>query len=158
MVRLKHGYRFWRALLLVTCMTIPGCLIGLLIIEWRASPAKQVMNSDVWSAMPFILLPLIFLLLAFWILIEHRQLVTHGELAIGKITNVRLRRRGPAITYEFLDRSGRSITASSPDTTRSVSPGMAVPIFYDPESPQNDQIALCGSVYEVAEQSQAKTQ
>jgi hypothetical protein len=129
---------------------IPSLLIGFLVVEWRASPSKQEMNSDLWSTMPFIVLPLIFLLIAFWISIRHKRLVTQGELSIGTVTNVRLRRRGPEVTYEFVDRSGRLITASSPDNTRSFSPGMAIPIFYNTESPETDQVALCGSVYEIA--------
>jgi len=151
MARLKQGYRFWCALLAATCVIIPSLLIGFLFIERRASPSKQAMNSDLWGAMPFIVLPLIFLLIAIWILIGHRRLVTHGEISIGKVTDVRLRRRGPAVTYEFVDRSGRLITASSPDNTRSFSPGMAIPIFYNTEGPETDQVALCGSVYEIAD-------
>lgn len=100
--------------------------------------------------MPFIVLPLIFLLVAFRILIGYKRLVTQGEVSIGEVTNVCLRRRGPEVTYEFVDRSGRLITASSPDNTHSFSPGMAIPIFYDTESPETDQVALCGSLYEIA--------
>jgi hypothetical protein len=107
------------------------------------------MNSDLLSAIPFMVLPLIFLLLAFRILLGHRRLETHGEVSIGKVTEVRLRRRGLAISYEFLDRSGRLITASSPDNTRAFLPGMVIPIFYNPERPETDQVALSGSVYEV---------
>jgi len=147
-VHLKH--RFWCALLLLTCLTVPSLLLGFLIAEWRTSPARQLMNSDLWSAIPFILLPLIFLLLTLWILIGDRRLVSDGEISIGKITGVRLRRRRPVVTYEFLDRSGRLITALCPDNTRSFSPGMFIPIFYNAESPQKDQVALCGSFYEVA--------
>ena len=51
----------------------------------------------------------------------------------------------------ILDRSGRLITASSADYTRSFSPEMVIPIFYNPERPERDQVALCGSVYEVDE-------
>jgi hypothetical protein len=150
MARLKQGYRFWRALLIATCVIIPSLLIGFLFVEWRASPSKQAMNSDLWSTMPFIMLPLIVLLIASWILIGDKRLVTQGELSIGKVTKVRLRRRGPQVTYEFVDRSGRLITASSPDNTRSFTAGMAVPIFYNTESPETDQVALCGSFYEIA--------
>ena len=150
MARLKQGYRFWCVLLSATCVIIPSLLIGFLLVEWRASPSKQPMNSDLWSTMPFIVLPLILLLIAFWILIGHKRLVTQGELSIGKVTNVRLRRRALGVTYEFVDRSGRLITASSPDNTRSFSPGMAIPIFCSTESPETDQVALCGSVYEIA--------
>jgi hypothetical protein len=149
-VRLKQGYRFWCTLLVATCVIIPSLLLWFLIIEWRASPAKHAMNSDRLNAIPFIVLPLIFLLLAFLTLLGHRRLATHGEISIGKVTNVRLRRWGPAVTYEFLDRSGRLITASSADNTRSFLLGMVIPIFYNPERPETDQIALSGSIYEVA--------
>jgi hypothetical protein len=150
-VRLKQGYRFWSTLLIATGVIIPCLSVGFLIVEWRANPAKQMMNSELWSAIPFIVLPLIVLLLAFWISIRDRRLVTNGEISIGKVTDVSLRRkRGRAITYEFLDVSGRLITASSPDNTRSFSPGMVVPIFYNSESPGKDHVALCASFYEVA--------
>jgi hypothetical protein len=150
-VRLKHGYRFWSTLLIATGVIIPCLSVGVLIFERRANPAKHVMNSDLWSALPFIVLPPMLLLLAFRISIRDRRLVTYGEISMGRVTDVRLRRkRGPAITYEFLDISGRLITASSPDNTRSFSAGMVVPIFYEPESPGTDQVALCASFYEVA--------
>jgi hypothetical protein len=149
-VRLKEGYRFWCPLLVATCVIIPSLFIGLAFIEWRASPSRQLMNSDLSEAMPFIVLPLIVLFIGYWILIGHKRLLTQGEISIGKVTDVRLRRRGPAVTYEFVDCSGRLITASSPDHTRAFLPGMAVPIFYNTESPKTDQVALCGSVYDIA--------
>src|SRR5215469_6876746 len=85
-VRLK--YRFWCALLFAACVVIPSLLIAFLIVEWRANPAKQVMKSDLWSAMPFIL-PLLFLVVAFWISTGHKQLVSEGEVSIGEVIGVR---------------------------------------------------------------------
>ena len=149
--RLKRGYRFWAALLTAAHVIVPVLVVGFLIVEWRAHQPLQVMNADFWGSMPFVVLPPILLLLMFWILCWHRRLVTHGEIAIGKVTDVRLRGRGSVITYEFLDRSGRLITASSPDNSRTLSVGMVVPVFYNPETPQKDQVALCGSFYEVSD-------
>jgi len=149
-IRLKRGHRFWVALFTATLVIVPVLVVGFLIVEQRAQPRKQVLSADFWGTIPFVVLPPILLLLMFWIFSAHRRLVTHGEIAIGKVTDVRLRRRGPVITYEFLDRSGRLITTTAPDSTRSFSPGMDVPVFFNPENPQTDQIALCGSVYEVA--------
>ena len=146
-VRLR--YRFWCALLLVACLAVPGLQIAFLVVEWRFSSEKHEL-PDVWKTLPFILLPIAFLVVAFWILIGHRQLVRDGEIAIAKVTAVRLGRRSPTVTYEFSDRSGQLISASSPDNTRKISVGMVVPIFYNPESPQTDQVALCGSFYEVS--------
>lgn len=150
-LRLKHGYRFWVVLLAATLVIIPAVLAGLLVVEWDAHPPSQVFNSDFWSAVPFIVLPLIVLLLMFWIFSKDRRLMTYGEISIGKVTGLRFRRRSPIITYEFLDRSGRLVTTSSPDNTRSFFQGMAIPVFFNPENPEEDQVALCGSVYEVAE-------
>ena len=150
-VRLREGYRFWGTLLAATCVIIPSLLLLFLIAEWRTKPAKQVMNSDFWSAMPFIVLPLIFLLFTIWSLVGQKRLVARGEISIGKVTEVRSRRRSVAVTYEFIDISGRLITTSSSDDTRSFSPGMPVPVFYDSECPATKQIALCGSAYEVVD-------
>ena len=149
-MRLK--YRIWCALLLVACLAVPGLLTSFLVVEWRFSSGKHVL-SDVWKTLPFILLPLVVLVIAVWILIGHRRLAREGEIAIAKVTAVRLGRRSPTVTYEFSDRSGRLISASSPDNTRTILVGMALPIFYNAERPQTDQVALCGSFYEVSDVS-----
>jgi len=149
-VRLRKGYRFWVTLLAATCLIIPSVCIASLFVEWRTAPIKQSMNPDLWGVMPFVMLPLIFLFVGFRILIGHRGLLMNGEISIGKVVDVRPRRRGPEVTYEFLDRSGRLVVASSPDDTHSFSPGMVVPIFYALERPERDQVALCGSIYEIA--------
>jgi len=149
--RLKEGYRFWIVLLGATLVIVPILVVGFLISESRADPPKQVMDSDLWSAMPFVVLPLMFLFVMVWIFHRDRRLVTHGEVSIGKVVDVRFRRRGPVITYEFLDRSGRLITTSSPDNTRSLSPGMVIPVFFDRNSPETNRVALCESVYEVGD-------
>jgi hypothetical protein len=150
-VRLKDGYRFWIFLLGGTLVIVPILIVGFLISESRAHPPKQVMDSDLWSAMLFVMLPLVFLFVMVWIFHRDRRLVTHGEISIGKVIDVRFRRRGPVISYEFLDRSGRLITTSSPDNTRSFSPGMVIPVFFDRDSPEKNRVALCESVYEVAD-------
>ena len=113
----------------------------------------QAMNPNLWSSIPFILLPLAFLALAFSISVRDKRLVREGEISIGKVIDVRRGRRGRTVTYEFPDRSGRLVTASSPDNTRKISAGMAIPIFSKTENPQRDQNALCGSFYEVADSS-----
>ena len=133
------------------CLAVPSLVTAFLIIEWRSSSERQVL-PDLWNALPFVLLPIAFLVVGSWILIGHRRLVRTGEISLAKVIAVQLRRRVPAITYEFSDRSGRLISASSPDNSRTISVGMVVPVFYDPENPQ-DQVALCGSFYEVSDVS-----
>ena len=152
---LKRGYRFWVPLLTVALVTVPLSVGGFLIVEWRSHPPMRVMNADFWRSVPFVVLPPILLLLMLWIFIGDKRLVTHGEIAMGKVTDVRSGRRGPVITYEFLDCSGRLITATSPDNTRSFSLGMHIPVFFSPDNPQTDQIASCGSAYEVSDAQQS---
>jgi hypothetical protein len=149
-VRLKKGHRFWCAFVAATLLIIPSLSIGFLLVVWRAKPGKQTMNSDFWQAIPWIVLPLVFLLLGSSILIGDRRLLINGEMSIGKVTGVNLRRKVPVVTYEFVDRSGRLITASSPDNTRTLSLGMLIPIFYDAKSPDTDQVSLSHSTYEIA--------
>jgi hypothetical protein len=151
MVRLKKGYRFWCAFLAATLLIISSLSIGFLLVVWRTKPDKQTINPDLWHAIPWIVLPLVFLLLGSRILIGDRRLLINGEISIGKVTRVNLRRRVPAVTYEFVDRSGRLITASSPDNTRALSPGMLIAIFYDAESPDTDQVSQSQSAYEIAD-------
>jgi hypothetical protein len=102
-------------------------------------------------AMPFIVGPPILLTMIFLILRGDRHLVRRGEISIGTVTGIRNRRRGRIATYEFLDRSGRVISASCYDNTRSIVVGIQTPVFYNLEDPQRDQIALFGSSYEVVE-------
>ena len=146
-VRLRSP--FWSVFLLVTLLAVPSLVTAFLIVEWRHSPERQV-SPDLWSALPFILLPIALLVVNFWILIAHRRLVRTGELALAQVIGMKSGRRGPTIRYEFSDRSGRLISASSPDNSRTISVGMIVPVFYNPENPEGDQVALCGSFYEVS--------
>src|SRR5262250_297976 len=140
-VRLKQDYRFWCIFLIGTMLVVPSLVLWFMASEWRSGPPREVMNSDFWHAMEFVALPLVLLLLVLWIGARDRRLMTNGEISIGKITDVRFQRRpGPIVTYEFLDRFGRLITASSFDLTRSVTPGMAIPIFYNPENPRRSRL------------------
>jgi hypothetical protein len=129
-------------------MAIPSLVTAFIIVEWRSSSERP----DLWSALPFILLPSALLVVGFWTLIAHRRLVRTGDISLGTVIGVRAGRKGkvPAIAYEFSDRSGRLISASSLDNSRTISVGMVVPVFYNPDNPQRDQVALCGSFYEVS--------
>jgi hypothetical protein len=151
LVRMKKGLWFWIALICTAMIAIPTVLLGALFLEWQAHPAKQMMTDDVWRAMPFIGSGLLILLSIYIFLNKTRRLVTSGELTIGRVTGVRTkgRRQKRIVTYEFLDRSGRSITASCGDSSRTFSEGMAIPVFFNFENPKRDQVALCGSPYEI---------
>jgi len=139
------------AVIVASMIVTSTVLFGILLAEWKAHPARQTMQSDIWSTVPFVAGALFFLLMFYIFLKRDRRLVRQGEITIGKVVGVRTgRRRGRTVTYEFLDRSGRLITASCPDNTRSLAEGMAIPVFFNSENPESDQIALCGTPYEVA--------
>lgn len=76
---------------------------------------------------------------------KSRRLLTFGEVSIGTITE----RARNTVTYEFKDSTGRVISASCPDPTGLYAQGMPIPVFFSPDDPQKDQVALCGSPYEV---------
>ena len=153
-LRLKQHYRFWVAFLASTLVIVPATVIGFLALEWRAHPPGKAFKSDFWNALPFVVLPIIVLLLILWILKRDRRMMSHGEISIGKVTRVRRGRRGtPIVTCEFLDRSGRLISVSARDSTRSFAQGMAIPIFYDTGDPEGEHVALCETAYEIVERA-----
>jgi hypothetical protein len=151
-VRMRQGHRFLVIFLTGAVIAVPLILMALLAIEWRAHPPKQIMHRDLWSAVPFFVGPLIVLLVTLSGFKRDRRLMRNGALAIGIVTKVRKgkRGRGRIVTYDFLDGSGRLISASSADNTRSYAAGMPILVFFNIECPETDQVALCQSVYEVA--------
>lgn len=150
-VRTQRGRNFYMVAVIAALSGVPATSLGSLLVEWRTHPAKSVMTSDFWSALPFIVGPLLLLLLFSVMLRRDRRLLSDGEIAIGKIVSVRRGgRRGWRVTYEFLDCSGQLITTSCYDNSRSVIEGAPIPVFFGRENPKDKQIALCGSPYEVA--------
>jgi len=150
-VRIKRGRKFYLAVIAAALIGVPATSLGSLILEWRTHPTKNAMTSDLWNAVPFIVGPLLLLLFVSVMLRRDRQLMSDGEIAIGKIVSVRRGgRRGWTVTYEFLDSSGQLITASCYDYSRSVIEGAQIPVFFSREDPKKKQIAPCGSPYEVA--------
>lgn len=150
-VRMQKGQKFWIALIFAAMIAISTTLIGGLVWEWQAHPQKRFMTADIWRATPFIAGGLFLLLVIYIFLKRTRRLVRSGEITIGKVIGTHTgRRRTRVVTYEFLDRSGRLIIKSCVDNTRTFSEGMAIPVFFNPENPESDQVALCGSPYEIA--------
>jgi hypothetical protein len=151
LVRMQKGQRFWVALIFGAMIAVSTILLGALLTEWESHPTKRTMTTDIWTAVPFIAMGIFLPLLMHISLKSDRRLLRSGEVTIGRVTGVRIgRKRSRIVTYEFLDCSGRLITTSCPDNTRSFSEGMAIPVFFNSENPESDQIALCGTPYEVA--------
>ena len=79
---------------------------------------------------------------------KQKILLAEGEIATGRVTKRRLARNGPNIRYEFTTPLGEHFSRSAADSTRQLSEGMNVPIFWNPQHPKK-QLALCASFYEV---------
>ena len=81
-------------------------------------------------------------------LARQKRLLAEGEMATAKVTKRWMARNGPNIRYEFTTPLGEHFDRGAADSSRQLSVGMNVPIFYDPQIPKK-QIALCASFYEV---------
>lgn len=147
-VRLRDETRFATVFLL----TIIGMFLGLsilsalLVVQLHAYPPKQLRFILLLGMVPSLAGAMgLFALVAFTFL-KSRRLVTNGEVKIG---TVRGRVRN-TVNYEFKDGAGRLVVASCVDSTGSLAPGMPIPVFFNSEHPEKNQVALCGSAYEVA--------
>jgi hypothetical protein len=149
-VRTRQGSKFWLTLLTTVLIVVPLLLLGILFMEWASHPVQETFRAHAWSAAPFIFGPLLVLLVSSLILARDRRLIRYGEISIANIVAVRPRRGGRTVTYVFRTRTGASITASCRDNTRSYVEGMAMPVFFNPAKPAQDQVALCGTPYEPA--------
>jgi len=145
----RRGHRFWTSLIIAVPTLTALSLVGILIAEWRVHPPRGSFKSDVLAAAPFIVLGLFFSFSACTTLTQYRGLVREGELVIGRVVGVRAGcRRSRTVTYEFLDRSGRLITTSCQDQSRSFVEGMPLPVFYDFANPEKKQVAWCATPFE----------
>jgi hypothetical protein len=147
-VRLRDGTKVATVFLL----TITGIFLGLsilsalLVVQLHAYPPKQLRFILLLGMVPSFAGTLgIFALVAFTFM-KSRRLVTNGEVKIGTIRG-RVRN---TVNYEFKDGAGRIVSASCVDSTGSLALGMPIPVFFNSEHPKKDQVALCGSAYEVA--------
>jgi hypothetical protein len=81
-------------------------------------------------------------------LARQKRLLAEGEMATVQVTKRWMARNGPNIRYEFTTSLGEHFSRGAADSSRQLSVGMNVPIFYDPQRPKR-QLALCASFYEV---------
>lgn len=81
---------------------------------------------------------------------KSKRLASSGQVAAARISRVRVGKgKTHLVSYEFEDQLGRLVSASSRDMTETLVPGMEVFVFFSQDDPQKDQIAECGSIYEV---------
>lgn len=82
-------------------------------------------------------------------ILRDKALMESGVLAIGRITTQKNVKNASLITFEFRDESGRTLTGSGNDLSRSYYPEINVPVFYDAENPKRN-LATCASFFEIA--------
>jgi hypothetical protein len=81
-------------------------------------------------------------------LAREKELLGNGEVAMGRVTKQWAARNGSGIQYEFTTPSGETISRMTTDSSRQLSHGMSLLVFYNPLEPKK-QVALCSALYEV---------
>jgi hypothetical protein len=130
--------------MLVISMTL---FVAGLTAQSRVSGASAGSSQLAKFALP-ILFIVVFVPFQLFTVTRQKTLIADGEIATARVIERRLARHGPTIRYEFTTPLGEHFSRSAPDGTGQLSPGMSVPIFYNPQAPKR-QLALCGSFYEV---------
>jgi hypothetical protein len=147
-VRIKEEVKLAtvRFLMLIGIFVGLSILSVLLLVELHAYSPKSLRLLVLGGTVPSFAGALGLLASLVFSYKKSRRLVTNGEVTIGTIAE----RRRSRVTYEFKDGSDRLVSASCTDPSGSFDPGMSIPVFFNPGDPHKDQIALCGSPYEVA--------
>ncbi len=81
-------------------------------------------------------------------MVRDKNLMENGAVAMGRVIEQRNLKNASAITYEFKDASGRKVSGSGNDLTRTFLPEMTVPIFYDAQEPKRN-VAACATFFEI---------
>ena len=82
-------------------------------------------------------------------MVRDQNLLENGTVAIARVTGQRNFKNASAITYEFQDGAGQTVSGSGNDLTRSFYPGMNVAVFYDLQNAKRN-VAVCASFFEIA--------
>jgi hypothetical protein len=132
---------------LIVLLTVPGPLVLFVIFANTAlhdpTPAVTVAHLVMLlGALEVVLVGLVWLRPC----VEHRRLVSTGDLAIGHLTEAD--HRTGWVRYAFVTPSGEPLIKLSQSYRGDLSPGIKVPIFYDPQNPKLE-ICLATAFYEV---------
>jgi hypothetical protein len=85
-------------------------------------------------------------------MVRDQDLLENGAVAMARVTGQRNFKNASAITYEFQNGTGQTVSGSGNDLTRSFYSGMTVPVFYDPQKAKR-HVAVCSSFFEIANPS-----
>jgi hypothetical protein len=83
---------------------------------------------------------------------RHRDLLTNGEMALGRVIEQHVRQSGNRsehrIGYRFKNKAGRVFSGEDTDRTENFYEGNVIPVVYERGDPGN-HVALCSTDYEV---------
>lgn len=143
-VRLSRGRKLSLAFLILVVAVFPSLPV---LISPR-SPATSLLPVITWVLFACAA-PLVYLKLRDFQ--RERRLLISGDLALARVTLLQTKSEGGSpvgtaqvryITYQFRDHTGRVVTTTSKDRTKSLSRGMTVPVVYERSKPKNN-LALC---------------
>jgi hypothetical protein len=80
-------------------------------------------------------------------LVRQKRLLSVGGVAVGRVTS-QWRVRGSSWIRYQVEVGGSTVEKSVADPTHRFHPGMALPVFYDPED-HSRQVACCAAFYQV---------
>ncbi len=81
-------------------------------------------------------------------MVRDQNLLENGTVAIARVTGQRNFKNASAITYEFQDGAGQTVSGSGNDLTRTFLPEMNVAVFYDAQNAKRN-VAVCASFFEI---------
>lgn len=144
-IRLKDNARIARnTIFFFFAVTWANQIIGVFLFNEIRSPA---LRAYVWISALSFLVGAICLTELWRLTRKAHRLVADGAISIGKVTSLRANGPRRTIGYEFIDNAGLVVVGSGPDAVGSLEVGNSIPVFYNPESPKADHIALCRSPY-----------
>jgi hypothetical protein len=119
--------------------------------SWKDSLAQDPGNLIVGASFPLIAALYLFTLS------RHRTLLRDGEVAIGRITEIRSGSSyirgaytfGRVAVYQFTDSRMQVVDGKATDRDRSAHQGMAMPVFYDSNNSTHN-LPLCSLFYELS--------
>lgn len=144
-IQMKDNARIARnTLLLLFGVVWANQIIGAFLISESRSAELRVY---LWTS-TFSILAGVICLAELWRLTRKaHRLVANGAIGIGKVTGLRTNGPRRTIAYQFIDNAGQVVVGSGPDAVGSLEVGNSIPVFYNPERPKADHIALCRSPY-----------
>ena len=140
-----------------SALLIPGVLLMVMALTAKDyfHPTASWQKATFVSAFRLLCgLAIVLGLLQWRIYVQHRHLVSNGDVVLGRITkNYGSARNGQYLRYQFNTQSGETFSKIR-TSWKVLDVGMQIPVFYDPYNPKK-QVALFAAYYEVELREQA---